>query len=36
MKLSDDYILKIVNYSNNDVRKLISTLELFNKKKMKM
>ena len=33
MKLSDDYILKIVNYSNNDVRKLISTLELFNKKK---
>lgn len=33
MKLSEDYLLKIVNYSQNDIRKLINTLELFNKKK---
>ena len=33
MNLSEDYLLKIVNYSQNDIRKLINTLELFNKKK---
>lgn len=33
MNLSDDYLLKIVNFSQKDIRKLINTLELFNKKK---
>ena len=32
MNLNEDYLLKIINFSENDIRKLINTLELFNKK----